>query len=547
LSLKSKSSDGLLRGTGIVGGFTVLSRILGMVRDLLIARLFGAGFVADAFFVAYRIPNLLRSFLAEGALTAGFVPVFSAELTKGQEAARRALRSVSGLLLNVTLLISVLGVVFAEEIVRLFAPGFVDNPAQLRLCTLLTQIMLPYIIFISFVSMLNGALNSLKIYGAAAFAQVVMNIFLIIGAIIAGFFELESAAIVLAITVIVGGMFQVLVQVPASNRAGLSLAPSLNMVTPVTKQIIFLMIPAILGASVYQLSMFLNTLLASLLITGSISWLFYADRIAQLPVGIFSIALASVLLPTLSRASATRDEAGFFSNLNSALTYTSFFIIPVSFLLFYFSNPIVALIFERGEFDQISTAMTATAIQALCIGIWSISCHSMLVRAFLARKDTVTPTLIGLATLVVTLALSLMLMGEASIESPGYIASSLLSLQAILRENLFSANYGHVGLALSASLSSMFSFLLIAFVLRYKQASFKWSPFITASVKAILASAAAIFCLEFTITYISNEILKMVSGLFLGGVFYIIFSYFLKNAQLQETFQRIYRILNKDR
>jgi len=242
----------IVRGTGVVSALTLLSRLLGFVRDVLVARLFGASYIADAFFVAFRIPNLLRSFVAEGALTSAFVPVFSQELRAGHERAQAALSAVGTLLFIATALISFLGIIGAELIVELFAPGFGADPAKLDLCVLLTQIMLPFIICVSFVAMLNGALNSARIFGAAAWAQVWMNVALIGGALFAGYYAERNAAIILAISVIIGGIIQVVVQLPALRRAGFHLYPTRAIATAPVKEVLRLMVPATIGAAVYS-------------------------------------------------------------------------------------------------------------------------------------------------------------------------------------------------------------------------------------------------------------------------------------------------------
>ena len=314
----------LLRGTAIVSVLTLLSRLLGFVRDLLIARLLGASLYADAFFVAFRIPNLLRSFVAEGALTSAFVPVFSSSLAKDKQEAFSAFRRVLGFLLMLTILLSSFGILYAPDVVLLLAPGFSEDLGKYQLCITLTKIMLPYIACVSVIAMINAALNSLHIFGASAWAQVTMNGVLIIGALCAMVFEPERATIILAYSVLVGGLVQIVVQITSCLRAGLSLRPSFNIIRRDVGEVVRLMIPATIGASVYQITIFIATLLASLLPSGSVSWLFYADRIAQFPIGIFSVALASVLLPALSTASANADSDRFRRSLADSLRYTSF-------------------------------------------------------------------------------------------------------------------------------------------------------------------------------------------------------------------------------
>lgn len=263
----------LLKGTSIVSSLTIVSRIFGFIRDLLVAKLFGAGFFADAFFVAFRIPNLLRSLAAEGALTSAFVPIFSSELEKGKDFAQQALKATGSLIVKFVSALCVLSIIFSPEIVSMIAPGFTKNQAQFELTVLLTRIMLPYLLFISLISMINGALNSVGIFGAASLSQIIVNLTLIIGALLAGFYQDYSAAIILAISVPLGGFASIILQIPFLKKASLYILPTGKAVTKVTKEILKLMLPAVFGAAVYQVGIFLNTALASVLSPGSVSWL----------------------------------------------------------------------------------------------------------------------------------------------------------------------------------------------------------------------------------------------------------------------------------
>jgi len=531
----------IVRGTGVVSALTLLSRLLGFVRDVLVARLFGASYIADAFFVAFRIPNLLRSFVAEGALTSAFVPVFSQELRAGHERAQAALSAVGTLLFIATALISFLGIIGAELIVELFAPGFGADPAKLDLCVLLTQIMLPFIICVSFVAMLNGALNSARIFGAAAWAQVWMNVALIGGALFAGYYAERNAAIILAISVIIGGIIQVVVQLPALRRAGFHLYPTRAIATAPVKEVLRLMVPATIGAAVYQISIFLNTLLASLLEPGSVSWLFYADRVAQFPIGIFSVALASVLLPALSTASATDDSDGFQRRLGDSLRFTSFFIIPMAAGIWALALPITELLFERGAFSHESSIMTSYALKALAAGLWATSCHSMLVRAFIARKDTVTPTLIGLCSLAVTAVASLLLMGQIAAPAGGLVAL-LAQMQALLYAALpWRWSLGHVGLAAASSAAAFVSFALVAALFGLRIGRFPWRPFASSTLRSLGAAAAMVAALHVSVSLCSSAWMACLVGIPVGAVVYAGASLALRSPEAQESLRLVVR------
>lgn len=540
----------MLRGTLIVSLLTLLSRVLGFVRDCLLARLFGTSQLADIFFVAYRIPNLLRSFVAEGAMTSAFVPVFSDELKHGHKQANFALQSISAFLLTITLLISLCGIIFSSLIVTLFAPGF-DEGAK-ALCTSLTQVMFPYIICISFVAMLNGALNSMEIYGVAAMSQVIMNLVLIAGSIFAFAFDMRSALFILSVTVIIGGLIQVLYQLPTLRRAKLTIIPNAHLFSMCVRKLIKLMLPALIGATVYQISIFINTLLASLISPGAISHLYYADRIAQLPIGVFSIALASVLLPTLSRAKSNQDRDGFDRNLVDALRYTSFILLPISFFLFYFSEPLMRLLFEGGQFTEESSRQSAACLRSYCLGLWAISCYSMLARAFMASKDTKTPTKVGLITLIVNIILALVLMGPIQSESNG----PLLQLVAALRSFSGNINLGASGLALASSGSNLFSFLLLYSMHRRKSAHTPFKPFIISSLKACIACLACFVAFKsspppFTRVFesIESDKLRLIFDLglntILGFVIFCLSAYLLKVQEFQELLTKITKALKK--
>ncbi len=538
-----KGSRSLLRGTGIVSILTLVSRVFGFLEQLLMARFFGAGGFTDAFFIAFRIPNLLRSFVAEGALTSAFVPVFTEELTKSHEKAEKLLRATTTLLLIITLTLSLLGIIFAREIVALIAPGFGLDSTRGSLCIILTAIMFPYIIFVSLVAMLNGALNSVKHYGAAPLAQITMNITLIIGVIISGQFIPEKAFIILASFVILGGITQLIIQIPTLKKVKLYPIPAKNFITKETIQILKLMLPAIFGAAVYQIGVLCNSILASLLEEGSISWLFYADRLSQLPIGVFTVALASVLLPTLSRAAAEKNKADYAASLSDSLRFTSFCMIPFSALMFAFALPITVILFERGEFMRHDSEMTALAIQAMAIGLWGVSCSSMVTRGFLALKDTKTPLYLGIVSLALNLAISVILMGAVSGDTN---AAQIISfIQAIFAKVGLQFNFGHVGLAFANGFAATCILLLSLFLLNRRLTGLTWKPFITAAIKTIAASALMLGCIYLTRQLFSlNSIyLKLLIESLIALLSFCFFAKILKIKEAEETFSLILRLM----
>jgi len=546
------TNSGLLRGTSIVGGLTLGSRLLGFVRDLLVARLFGTSGFADAFYVAFRIPNLLRSVFAEGAMTSAFVPTFSSDLRQGHNAAQRTLSAITTLLICSTGLLSVIGIIFAPQLVDLIAPGFriqanPDQPDRATICVMLTRLMLPYIIFVSLIAMLNGALNSVKIFGASAWAQIIMNLVLIVGALVAQQFENHSAAVVLAVSVIVGGFVQILAQIPAMRRSGFHLRLTLSWWTPSVREMLWLMLPAIMGAGIYQISIFLNTIFASLLEPGSVSWLYYADRITQLPIGVFSIALSSVLLPTLASAHARNGAADFSQGLIDSLRFTSFIILPVATAVGIFAVPITELLFQRGAFDANSTARTSSAVQALALGLWAVSCYSLVTRAFIARKDTKTPTLLGCGSLITTVLLSICLMGPPNGDEHGSLARFILAVQGLFSTGFELPHLGHVGLALASSCSATVMLFVGIMILRLRVSTIVWQSFAKSTLKTIICcSVAALVCIHAS-SYFSSHLSRLaVQGCAFFGILLITMK-ILKISEFQETIARIVRYMSARR
>lgn len=527
----------LLRGTAIVSLLTLLSRFLGFIRDLLVAHLLGASVFADAFFVAFRIPNLLRSFVAEGALTAAFSPVFSTSLTGGIASARQTMKRVLGFLLIITSLLTLAMIIFAPTVVSIIAPGFGTEVGKFELCVQLTRIMAPYIACVSVIAVINAALNALNIFGTSAWAQVIMNVVLILGALVALPFDMSRSVTIISASVLIGGIVQVASQIPACHRSGLSLLPSWRIVSKDIGDVVRLMIPATLGASVYQITIFLSTILASLLPSGSVSWLFYADRVAQFPIGIFSVALASVLLPALSNATATADNSAFNRNITNSLRFTSFCVIPMAAGIWVLALPITQLLFQRGAFDEEASRRTALALQALCYGLWAASCHSMLVRAFIARRDTLTPSLIGLAALLVNLATSLMLMGPLGLtQGTGSIAAMLAEMQRSLLEIIhLNLDFGHVGLAAASSISAMCSLLLVILLFCFKLGNFPWREFVSSTARSLIASLLMIVIIQGVSHVWGSPLLACIMGSLLGVTSFILCSHLLQSPELRDA------------
>ncbi|HDR15791.1 MAG TPA: murein biosynthesis integral membrane protein MurJ [Desulfobacteraceae bacterium] len=458
--MKGSEEKSIWKAAGVVGLFTLLSRVLGLVRDIVVATLFGSGMAADAFFVAFRIPNLLRRLFAEGSLTIAFIPVFSEYLaTRSRQDAFDLARTVLTVLSLILVVVTLLGVLGAPWIVRIQAFGFEAGGARHELTVLLTRITFPYIFFISIVAFFMGVLNSLRRFAAPAAAPIFLNV----GMIGAAYFispHCPEPVMGLAIGVLIGGVLQVVIQIPWLIKEGLRIFPRWDPGHPALRRIGLLMLPAIFGAAVYQFNQFVGTLLASFLPEGSISWLYYADRLVQFPLGVFAITMSTVALPSLSTQAAKKEEAGFARTLSHSLRMVFFVTIPSMAGLIVLREPIVMVLFERGAFDSVSTAMTAKALFYYVLGLWAFSGIRVMVSAFYALQDTRTPVQVAVAALTANAAFSLLLMGPMR----------------------------HGGLALALTLASTLQFCLLVVMLRRKIRDFRLGSVAGAACRC-LASA----------------------------------------------------------
>jgi len=350
------------RAAGVVGIYTFLSRILGLVRDILIANFFGSGMSADAFFVAFRIPNLLRRLFAEGSFSVAFIPVFTEYLqNKSKEDAFILARVVLTFLVCIVTVITILGIILSPLIVRVIAPGFGGMGEKYALTVLLTRIMFPYIFLVSLLAFFMGILNSLKHFAAPAIAPIFLNLSMIV-VLLFIIPSMRTPTVGLAFGVIVGGVIQMALQIPFLMSKGVSFAPKWNQRHPALKRIGMLMVPTIFGSAIYQINQLIGTLLASLLKEGSVSYLYYADRLVQFPLGVFAIAISTAVLPSLSREAAEGDIYRLKQTLSHALRLTMFITIPAMVGLIVLRQPIIRLLFQRGAFTSLTTIMTAQAL-----------------------------------------------------------------------------------------------------------------------------------------------------------------------------------------
>ena len=427
------------RRVGTVSFFTLISRFLGLGRDVVLAWAFGATRMADAFYVAFRIPNILRRLVAEGALTVAFVPVYTEYLKRSKEEARTAASVVFTFLTLFLVAMVVLGIVFAPWLVRLIAWGFLDSPEKFDLTVYLTRLMFPYIFLISLVALSMGILNSLGRFAAPAAAPILLNVAIILGAVVLShLFELPVVG--LALGVLIGGVAQLALQIPSLAREGMLPRLTFNWRHPAIRGMGLLMIPSAVGAAVYQINVLVVTLLASFLPEGSVSYLWYADRVSEFPLGIFAIAVATATLPTLSKHAAGKDIASFKETMNFGLRLSFLIAIPSAVGLYMLATPIVEVLFQRGQFDQATAIATAGALAFFALKIPFVSGVRNLVPGFFALRDAKTPVIVSGVAVVVNVACALFLM------------------RPLL----------HRGLALALVISSAVNFLLLMWLFRRK-------------------------------------------------------------------------------
>ena len=401
----------VLRALGSIGSATLLSRVLGFVRDMVVALTFGAGPVTDAFFVAFRIPNILRRLLGEGALSTAVVPVF-AQYTVADDPGefRRMLRAVFGAALLVLGLVTVLGIALAPWIVAAIAPGFTGEPGLTGLAVTLTRVMFPYLILVGLSALAMGVLNSHGRFFAAALGPAVLNVGMIVGVTLLAT-RLSPPILGLAVGVLAGGLGQLLVQVPDLRRSGGLVPPSGELSHPALVRVARLLLPSVFGLAAVQVTVFVNTLLASFLPAGSISFLYYADRIMEFPLGVFGIALASAALPAMSRQAAAGDVRAVAGTLNFALRLSFYIAVPATAGLVLLREPITRVLFERGQFTAADSAATAWALLWYAVGLPGFSASRIVAQAFYAVHQPGVAVRAGIVAVAVNVVAALALMG----------------------------------------------------------------------------------------------------------------------------------------
>jgi putative peptidoglycan lipid II flippase len=461
LSAKGK----IAKAAGVMSAATFISRILGYIKDMILARFFGATASADVFFVAFRIPNLLRELFAEGSISSAFIPVLTEYQTKqGKEEAGRLVRAVFIFILILVGIICVLGIIFAPAIVSAIAPGFLSDPEKFSNTALLTRIMFPFLLFISLASLVMGALNTRGVFFIPALAPALLNIVTIIS-VLALASRFANPIISVAIGVTAGGFVQFLFQVPSFFKQGYSLKIQISDLRfkiwhPGLKKIGLLILPATAGLAVIQINIFISTILASYLAEGSITYLYYSMRLIQFPIGIFGVAMGMAVLPALSEHAVKGEMNKLKEDFSFALRLLFFITVPAMIGLIALNVPIVSALFQRGRFEYAATIGTSDALIFYSTGIWAMVGVRIVTATFYSLQDTKTPVKIAASAMVINILMSLILMGPMK----------------------------HNGLAFANSIAAGCNFLMLFYFLRKRLGGIGTTRIASSFAKTMLAS-----------------------------------------------------------
>ncbi len=522
----------IAKSAGLISLATFISRILGYIKDMILAKYFGATGTADAFFVAFRIPNLLRELFAEGSMSSAFIPVLKEQETmKGKEEANRLVRAVFISILIFVGIICVLGIVFAPAIVSIIAPGFLKDPEKFYNTVLLTRIMFPFLLFISLASITMGSLNVRGVFFIPALAPALLNIVIIISVVTLSM-QFINPIIAVAIGVTVGGLVQFLIQVPSFFKQGYKLRAQKSEVKqkisgdsrfsfwhPGLKKIGVLILPATAGMAVSQINIFISTILASYLEEGSITYLYYSMRLIQFPIGIFGVAMGMAVLPTLAEHSVKGQMDKLKDDFSFALRLLFFITVPAMVGLIALNLPIVSTLFYRGEFDYRATVGTSEALIFYSVGIWAIVGAKVITSTYYSMQDTRTPVKIAASSMVINIVFSLLLIGPMK----------------------------HNGLALANSIASGFNFLLLFYFLKGHLGGLGTKGIIRSFGKTLLAS----IIMGVPGWYIAKNDIWGLSGygfekaiyLFFSIILcigtYLLFSYLIKNEEMGYIINKI--------
>jgi putative peptidoglycan lipid II flippase len=453
----------IARAAGLMSGATFISRVMGYIRDMTLAGCFGAGGPTDSFFLAFKVPNMLRELFAEGSMSSAGVPVLTGYEKDDPAEARRLVRSLLGFVLLVVGAVCVLGIVFAEPIVSVIGYGFLRDPEKadtFSRTVMLVRVMMPFLLLVSLASVVMAALNSRRVFFIPSVSPAFFNLTIII-AVVALASRLTEPILAAGLGVVLGGVVWFLVQTPSHARTGGSIRPSLDFRHPGLRQILVLMLPVMAGMAVSQVNIVIGAFLAAFLPEGSISYLFYSMRMIQFPIGVFGVAMGIAVLPSLSSHAHEGDIASLKDDFSFALRLLFFIGIPAMAGLIALREPIIATLFQHGEFTPEATRATAAALLYYSVGLWATMGVKVLASTFFSMKDTKTPVKAAVAALTANVALSLLLMGPML----------------------------HAGLALAQSISAIINFSLLFLFLRRTLKGIGAGRILRSMVKASVAAA----------------------------------------------------------
>jgi putative peptidoglycan lipid II flippase len=500
----------LMRAASVVGLATLLSRILGFVRDAAIAWYFGAGFASDAFIAAFRLPNVFRRLFGEGAFSSAVVPVFTEVLYQhGKQESNRLAGDALRLLALILGLVAGASILLAPWLVRLIAPGFEAEKYQLTVT--LTRIMLPYVFFVCLVALSSAILNVYHHFAAPALSPVMLNLGMI-GAIFLIAPQMDVPIVGLAIGVIIGGFLQLALQFQPLIRQGVAFWRHRSLFHPAMRSIGRLMLPVILGAAVYQINILISTLLGTLLAEGSVTVLYFADRLVQFPLGLFAIAATTAVLPSLSRQAAAGDWRSYKETLGQGIRIILFLTVPAMVGLIILAEPIVALLFERGQFDAAAVQLTAGALSYYAIGLWAVAAVRIIAAGYFALQDTKTPLKAALVSIGANLVLGAILMRS-------------------MAQN---------GLALATSIASMLNLTILVFGITLKLEGLPWRRLLQSMLRTVAVSClmgVGVWALAETVLPVSGPSVfyraaGLISVVAVGMLIYLGLSWMLNSREL---------------
>ena len=445
---KPVKRSSLLRSSLLTGSMTMTSRVLGLIRDIVLASVLGAGGAMDAFAVAQKIPNFFRRLFAEGAFSQAFIPVLAEYREKGsRETVKALVDKVAGSLGLVLLVFTLVGVAGAAGVSLIFAPGFYESdPAKFALLTDLVRITFPYLMLISLTGFAGAILNSYDRFAVPAVTPVFLNIFMIAAALlVADYFP--SPAYALAWSILAAGVFSLLFQLPFLRRIHLLPSPKLDWADPGVKRILALMAPALFGVSISQINLLLDTIIATKLGDASVSWLFYSDRLVELPLGVFGVAIATVIMPSLSRQSTAQSGEKFSQTLDWAIRFVVLIALPATLALVILAEPILYTLFHHGKMQASDILMSAYSLKAYALGLFAFMLIKVLVPGYFARQDMKTPVRIGIKAIV----------------------ANILMKPLVVLPLAYFVSLGHVGLALTTALAAYVNAWLLYRGLRQQQ------------------------------------------------------------------------------